>query len=224
MPYLLKGALIEYGSDFLGPIPNVVIFQFNPESLTRNIQIPSRPTGAGSRETTQAGEIPVEKITLTAHFSAADKLGSNNPLARVFGIGPQLAALEKMVRPAGKISGLIGEAIDAIGDAIFDNDDKKGPTQPTPREKYPRILFIWGLTRVLPVIIDSMNITEKQYDNILNPIEAEVTLGLSVITIDSCSDDVVAKGALEYSNLAKDAQAVVNLANTVEQVIDLIPF
>ena len=62
MPYLLKGALIEYGSDFLGPIPNVVIFQFNPESLTRNIQIPNRPTGAGSRETTQAGDIPVEKI------------------------------------------------------------------------------------------------------------------------------------------------------------------
>ena len=49
MPYLLKGALIEYGSDFLGPIPNVVIFQFNPESMTRNIQIPPRPTGASRR-------------------------------------------------------------------------------------------------------------------------------------------------------------------------------
>src|SRR5260221_8701871 len=30
------------------------------------------------------------------------------------------------------------------------------PTQPIPREKYPRILFIWGLTRVLPVIIEAM--------------------------------------------------------------------
>lgn len=223
MPYLLRGALIEYGSDFLGPLPNVVIFQFNPESLTRNIQIPSRPTGATGRETSQAGERPVENITLTAHFSAADQLKSNNLLARAFGIGPQIAALEKMVYPAGKISGLIGKAIDAIGDAISGGGDTP-PTQPIPREKYPRILFIWGLTRVLPVVIDSMNITEQHYDNLLNPIQAEVSLGLSVLAIDSCSDDLVAKGALEYSNLAKEAQAIANLANTAQQVADIIPF
>ncbi|MFQ5793436.1 MAG: hypothetical protein ACE5JP_00095 [Candidatus Bipolaricaulia bacterium] len=224
MPYLLRGALIEYGSDFLGPIPNVVIFQFNPESLTRNIQIPPRPTGAASRETTQAGEIPVEKITLTAHFSAADQLERDNPLARTFGIGPQLAALEQMAHPSAKISGLIGEAIDAIGDAIFGGGDEEGPTQPIPRENYPRILFIWGLTRVLPVIIESMSITEQQYDHLLNPIQAEVSLGLAIITIDPCSDDKIAKGALEYSNLAKEAQAITNLANTAQQVVDLIPF
>jgi hypothetical protein len=222
MPYLLRGALIEYGSDFLGPIPNIVIFQFNPESLTRNIQIPSRPTGVASRETSQVGEGPVEKISLTAHFSAADKLKNNNPLARAFGIGPHLAALEKMVHPAGKISGLIGKAIDAIGDAIFGGEES--PTQPIPRENYPRILFIWGLTRVLPVIIDSMNITEQHYDNLLNPVQAEVSLGLSVITIDPCSEDQVARGAIEYSNLAKDAQAIANLANTAQQVADIIPF
>jgi hypothetical protein len=34
----------------------------------------------------------------------------------------------------------------------------------------------------------------------------------------------VGKGALKYSNLAKEAQAIVNLANTVELPIDLIPF
>jgi hypothetical protein len=223
MPYLLKGALIEYGSDFLGPLPNVVIFQFNPESLTRNIQIPPRPTGATGRETSQAGEKSVEKITLTAHFSAADQLKSNNPLARAFGIGPQIAALEKMVHPAGKISGLIGKAIDAIGDAIFGGGDTS-PTQPIPREKYPRILFIWGPTRVLPVVIDSMNIIEQHYDSLLNPIQSEVSLGLGVLTIDSCLDDRVAKGALEYSNLAKEVQVIANLANTAQQVKDIIPF
>jgi len=51
-PFLMRGAMIEYGSDFLGPLPNVVIFQFNPESLTRTIQIPSRPSGGAARETT----------------------------------------------------------------------------------------------------------------------------------------------------------------------------
>ena len=66
MPFLMRGAMIEYGSDFLGPLPNVVIFQFNPESLSRTIQIPPRPTGAAARETTQAGEPSIEKITLKA--------------------------------------------------------------------------------------------------------------------------------------------------------------
>jgi hypothetical protein len=218
---LLRGALIEYASDFFGPLPNLVIFQFNPDTLSRNISIPERPTGATSRETSQAGNIPVERITLTAHFSAADQLNTGNIIAQELGIGPQLAALEKMVYPSNLIGGLLGEALDKIGDALGLEGDDDIPKQPIPREKYPRILFIWGKTRVLPVLLESMSITEQQYDSSLNPIQAEVALGLAVA---SNPDDKVGKGALKYSNLAKEAQAIVNLANTVELAIDLIPF
>ena len=218
---LLRGALIEYASDFFGPLPNLVIFQFNPDTLSRNISIPERPTGATSRETSQAGNIPVERITLTAHFSAADQLNTGNIIAQELGIGPQLAALEKMVYPSNLIGGLLGEALDKIGDALGLGGDDDVPKQPIPREKYPRILFIWGKTRVLPVLLESMSITEQQYDSYLNPIQAEVALGLAVA---SNPDDKVGKGALKYSNLAKEAQAIVNLANTVELAIDLIPF
>jgi hypothetical protein len=221
MPYLMRGALIEYGTDFLGPIPNVVIFQFNPESLTRTIQIPPRPTGSKNKEVKQAGETTFEKISLAAHFSAADYLNKNNPLAMLFGVGPQLAALEKMAFPTKGVGGLLAKAIDAIGDAIF---GKPPAVQLIPRETYPNILFIWGLTRILPVIINSMNITEKQFDSMLNPIQAEVSLDLSVIGPDPCSDDWVAKGALEISDKAKDVQATANLVNTAGQIIDLIPF
>lgn len=219
---LLRGALIEYGTSLIGPIPNIVIFQFNPESLSRTLQIPTRPTGPTQRETTQAGEKTFEKITFKAHFSAANMLDEDKALAKLFGIGPQLAALEKMVLPSSKIAGLIGAAIDAIGDALGDGGDD-APAQPIPREKYPRILFIWGLTRVLPVTIDSMSISELEYDAILNPLRAEVDITLSVINVDDCSDDVLAKGALEYSTIAKEAQAIANLANTAEQIVDLIP-
>ena len=55
MTYLLRGALVEYGTDFLGPLPNVVIFQFNPESISRTITVPTRPAGSQAREVTQAG-------------------------------------------------------------------------------------------------------------------------------------------------------------------------
>lgn len=227
MPYLLKGALVEYGSDFLGPVPNAVIFQFNPESMIRTIQIPERPTGAASRETTQAGEIPIEKITLTAHFNASDQLNNKEELARTSGIGPQLAALEKMVHPTEEIMGLIGKTVDKIGDMLSSaasGTPQKPAVELIPRSSYPRILFIWGLTRILPVIIDSMNITEKQYDSWLNPVQAEVTLGLTVITPDPCSSDMIAKGALEYSNIAKEAMATANLVVAAREAADLIPF
>jgi len=218
---LLRGALIEYGTSLIGPIPNVVIFQYNPESLSRTLQIPPRPTGATQRESTQAGEKTFERISFTAHFSAANMLDEGKVLAELFGIGPQLAALEKMVRPSAKIAGLIGAAIDAVGSAL--GGGKKQAAQPIPREAYPRILFIWGSARVLPVTIDSMSITELDYDAILNPLRAEVTLALSVIEVDDCSDDLLAKGALTYTTIAKEAQAIANLANTAEQVVDLIP-
>jgi hypothetical protein len=227
MTYLMRGALIEYASDFLGPLPNVVIFQFNPETLTRVIQIPTRPTGATARETSQAGEIPVERITLKAQFSAGQILGDGDrvpkAIARAVGVGPQLAALEQMVRPTDIIGGLVGQAIDAIGDALGIGGGDP-PTQPVPREQYPRILFIWGLTRVLPVIIESMTITEQQYDNLLNPVEAEVSLGLAVIDVANCSDDQVAKGAQEFTAIAQEALAVSNLLVTAPLVRDLIPF
>jgi len=220
---LLRGALIEYGTSLIGPIPNVVIFQFNPESLTRTLQIPPRPTGAIQRETTQAGERTFEKISFKAHFSAANMLDEGKVLAQMFGIGPQLAALEKMVLPSSKLAGLVGAAIDAVGDAIGGGGADDAPAQPIPREKYPRILFIWGLARVLPVTIDSMSFSELEYDAILNPVRAEVSITLSVNALDDCSDDVLAKGALEYSTIAKEAQAIANLANTAEQIVELIP-
>ena len=222
MPYLLRGALIEYATDFLGPIPNAVIFQFNPESLTRNIEIPSRPTGSDNREASQAGEVPVERITLTAHFSAADQLNKNEPLARAFGVGHRLAALEKMVRPSGEGRGLVGTLLDAVGGAVRGSSEEEA-TQPIPREQYPRVLFIWGLTRVMPVVIDSMSITEQEYDHLLNPIRAEVSIGLAALTIGPCVDDKIARGAAAYTTKAKNAQAEMHLAQAAAEVVDLIP-
>jgi hypothetical protein len=220
---MLRGALIEYGAGLVGPIPNVVIFQFNPESLSRTLQIPPRPTGSTQRETTQAGEKTFEKISFKAHFSAANMLADDKVLARMFGIGPQLCALEKMVQPSGKLAGLLGAALDAIGDALSGGGGDEPPAQPIPRETFPRTLFIWGITRVLPVTIDSMTISELEYDALLNPLRAEVDLSLTVIAVDDCSDDVLAKGALEYTTMAKEAQAIANLANTAEQIVELIP-
>lgn len=222
MAFLLKGALIEYGSDFLGPLPNVVIFQFNPEQVTRTLEIPQRPAGAASRETSQAGEIPLEKLDLTAKFSAADRLGANDLLFRTTGVGSYLAALELMANPKAAEGGLLSAAIDAVG-SLFGDDDEDA-TQPIPREAYPRLILIWGLTRVLPVMVTSMSVTETHFDFLLNPIEAEVKIGLTVVKPDPCTDDPIAKGASIYTATAKEVLAAANLVNVAREVADLVPF
>ncbi len=55
---------------------------------------------------------------------------------------------------------------------------------------------------MLPVVIQSMGIVELQYDFVLNPTLADVDITLAVNRIDKCSDDLIGKGALDYSNLA----------------------
>jgi hypothetical protein len=231
MAFLLRGALIEYSGDFLGPIPNLVVFQFNPEQIARTITIPQSRARtpheyARPREGSATGVPPTESFTITAHFSAADDLGKGGAVSaipRVFGIGPQLAALEKMVYPAGPLTGAIGQALDAIGNALKGGGKKKSGRN-VPRESVPRILFIWGLTRVLPVKVKSLTITEQKFDFLLNPVQAEVAIGLDINNLAKTSTDKIGKGALLYSQVAKDAQSILNLAKSVELAADLIPF
>lgn len=221
MTPLLKGALVEYASDFLGPLPNIVVFQFNPETVNRTMVMPPRPTGAGSREPNQAGDLPVERYDLTLQLNADDPFLA--PLTKTVGLGPPLAALQKMVQPKGPLfSGAAEAVVDAVGAAIGGGSDN--PVQLVPRETFPRILFIWGLTRILPVVIESMTIVEKQYDFMLNPTVADVSISMSVIDPDDCTDDMVAKGASKYSEGAKEVLAAANLAFAVRQTADLIKF
>jgi hypothetical protein len=230
--FFLRGALIEYGSDTLGPLPNIVVFQFNPEQIARTINLPSSETGtdpeasARQREHGQLSAPPLETFEITAHFSAADDLGKGGAAAaipRVFGIGPQLAALEKMAAPsAGLLSKLIGAAVDAIGDALGLGGGADA-ARPIPREPAPRLLFFWGPSRVVPVQIRSLAITEQKYDPLLNPVQAEVRIGLAIPN-SVPQDDLIGSGAMVYTATVKDAQAAANLVKAVELAIDVIPF
>lgn len=234
MAFFLRGALVEYGNDFLGPIPNIVIFQFNPEQIARTINIPSNNSGADNPdnarliEPTTTSAPPTESFTITAHFSAMNDLGKGGAVSaipRVFGIGPQLAALEKMANTtAGFLSQALGAAIDAIGDALGIGGEEEEPTRKTPREDSPKILFIWGPSRILPVKIKSMSITEQQYDPLLNPVQAQVAIGLEVLTITNSADNPIGKGALDYTNTLKEAQALLNLAKAIELAVDVVTF
>jgi hypothetical protein len=232
MSFFKRGALVEYGSDVLGPIPNIVVFQFNPEQISRTLNIPqdtpTTPENARQTEAHQASAPPNESFSITAHFSAADNLGKGGAAAAIprnFGIGPQLAALERMVYPAsGIISGVASAAVDAIGDMLSSGGNGDMTTQPIPREQKPRILFVWGRSRVLPVEIRSMSITEQKFDPLLNPVQAEVQIGMEIASFPNNTDDRIGQGALAYTQAMKDEQALLNLAKALELAVDIIPF
>jgi hypothetical protein len=219
MPML--GALIEYGTDFLGPVPNIVIFQFNPEIMTRTVSIPPRAVDATQRETSQAGEPAYERFAVEATFSAADQRNSGDAIGIAYGVGPQLAALQAMVYPV-KTQGGAGADIDPIGSQL--QPQGPGPTQPIPRLQTPRILFIWGAIRVVPVMIESLTITEQIYDGNLNPLEVQVSIGLAVITPNACSEDTIGRGALAWTQMNQDRLAAANLGRSASLVTHLIPF
>jgi hypothetical protein len=222
---LIKGALIQYGETFLGPIPNIVVFQYNMEELDRQFQIQRRQTDdnvpARQLETHRAHSEPVESFTLNLKFDAADDLDKGDETATLFGVGPQLAALEKMVYPEGR-GALLGAIVDAVGSLLGGGDN--APTRSIPPESLPRLIFVGGLTRVLPVEITSFSAKETLFSRGLVPIRAEVALGLEVVTFTPDSVDLIGQGANEYMKTLKDAQAVLNLGKAITDAPDIIPF
>ena len=222
-PPLQRGGFIRYASDSQGTITSSVAFQFNPENLTRKIEIPQKPKGTAKREKDQAGDNPIEKISLTVQFSAADSLGANNSQTRKYGIAPHLAVLQKMATPEEKTTKSQTKPVDKTGDAAS-KKSAKSPTKPTPRNKYPKILFVWGNSRVLPVTIESMSIKEQQFDINLNPVQAEVTIELAVYTDEIAVSDKIAVGAKIYTDMMEQTKAVETLAQPGQTVSDIIKF
>ena len=77
------------------------------------------------------------------------------------------------------------------------------------------MLFIFGRKRVLPVNINSMNITETEFSTDLNPIRATVAVNLTVIEGKSVP--------YMYSKALKEAMSVLNLANIAEIANVMVP-
>jgi len=206
----MRGAFIHYSTEKRIPlIKNVVLFQFSSQNVEREFIIPSKDL---KTETKQSGTEPVEKISFTAHFDASDLLNKDDEITKLFGIGPQLAALEKLVYPITKSSSVVGFVLDKVG-SLIPNKEETNVTIPQPREKYPQLLLVWGLTRILPVEIISLRISELRYDKLMMPLRAEVNIALGVIQ-ENDSMDIIARGALKATNTIKDSIALVNFGRT----------
>jgi hypothetical protein len=170
-PRILKGALV--GIDIFNPIPSVVVFQYNPDSVTRTLQAQTAGESGARSEVTRLKGAPVENIKLDVEIDATDQLEQGG-LATSLGIYPQLSSLEMLLYPRSALV-IANTVLMAVGTLEI--------VPPTG----PLTFLVWGLKRVLPVKLSEFSITEEAYDVGLNPIRAKVSLGLRVLSYNDLS-------------------------------------
>jgi hypothetical protein len=237
----LKGAFIQMMPTILIPLPNIIIFQYNPETMTHTWTPAAKDTtatpGGGQPNPLAVKGLPGESFSFTLAMDAHDMIADGSPvavgLATATGIYSRLAALEMLLYPTGAfasgsllgtVSAGAGAAASAIGGSSSAQVDRT-----VPQSTLPTVLFVWGPGRILPVRVTTLTITEKLYDALLlNPTHAEAQIGLTVLTPDeivAIQDSLkeVAKVAYEYSQGLRQALALANLANAAESIIGMLP-
>jgi hypothetical protein len=232
-PKLLKGALIEFSKRFISSVPNIIVFQYNPETMTRKLE----PWNTGGSDKTNGGKEPVnaqphdppETFDLSLEFDAADEL--ENPVTKaiaiVSGVSRRIAALEMLLYPDDEKGGLIGSAVNALMGKSSDSAAKK-----VPRGKVPDLLFCWGPGRIVPVRLTSFSVEEQAYSPQLSPIRAKVTVGMKIIQPRNlpCSKDQsseLLKTAYSIYINTKKGLATANMASqtadTVQTILGMLP-
>ena len=172
-PRHIKGGIVLIVPD-TGVVQRIITLQYNPDTLTRSLQIKGVGAEAGDRRETQRliGP-PVETIKLDAEIDATDQLEfpEKNRSAVELGVFPHLAALEAIVYPSSE--------------QIQNNDTlaRSGTLEIAPMESL-LTLFIWSKQRVVPVLFTEFSITEEAFDTALNPIRARVSLGMRVLSVN----------------------------------------
>lgn len=198
-PRLQKGALV--GVDVMNPVASVIVFQYNPETLTRTLT-PQTGGGEGSGGTAVGEGMrlagpPQETMRLEAILDATDQLATGEPPATLVGLHPQIAALEMLLYP--KSASVI------VNEALL----RAGVLEVVPPEA-PFTVFVWGASRVLPVRLTEFSVAEEFFDPNLNPIRARVTLGLLVLSYHDLGLASTGGAMFMAQQIAKEAFATMS--------------
>ena len=230
----MKGALISLMPTVIRAIPNVIVFQFNPETITHGWtaapgDMPSRPQSGGDPRA--ARTVPGETFSFTLSLDATDMIadGNSNPvaaaLATVSGVSTRLAAIEMLQFPAADtLVGLVGSVSASVSSAATNG----GTPASVPSSQVPTVLFVWGPQRIVPVRVTELSTTEKLYDKLLNPTHADVQITLRVLTPDELVAidgpmRKIAKVAYIYTQGLREVQAAANLGDAAASIIGMLP-
>jgi len=88
----------------------------------------------------------------------------------------------------------------------------------------PKVLFIWGPNRVMPVRIQSYSVKEEAFDSNLKPIRATVTLSLQVLTYSELLPTDASYSIYMAYQITKEVQAAFGYSQNPSQALDLVGF
>ena len=144
---LFKGALVSFTPTFLTPVPNVTVFQFNPETMTHTWSQPDRGAAAAPTPGVEAGNplavpgMPGEEFSLSVDLRLEPghrgQVPISSQLGEVSGVYTRLAALEMLLYPVGgdAMSKLLGQASAALG--LGGAEARAGASGACPDSTYP---------------------------------------------------------------------------------------
>jgi hypothetical protein len=169
-PKLLKGGIVLIDPE-TAQVQRIVSLQYNPDSLSRILQIQGAGEGGERSQALRLKGPAVETIKVEAEIDATDSMELGDATVAELGIHPQLAALETIIYP---------------GSAQLESNNtlaQSGTLEILPMET-ALVLFVFGKSRVLPVRLTDFSVTEEAFDPNLNPIRAKVSLGMRVLSVD----------------------------------------
>jgi hypothetical protein len=203
-PKIIKGAII--GIDIFNPLASVVVFQYNPEQLSRSLE-PQYSDAAGARsEALRLGGPPRETISATLQVDVVDQLEESGELAGTLGLYPQLSALEMLIYPKSAL--VIANTV-LLATGTIEVVPPMGPLT----------LFIYGWKRVVPVKLTSLSITETMHDPQLNPIRASADVSMQVLTYNDLPLTHPGYWAFMAHQVVKETMAVIGSVSNIGSVL-----
>jgi hypothetical protein len=195
-PRLMKGGIVTLDPDTGIPL-GMISLQYNPDTLTRKLQPQAVSEQPDRSEILRLKGPPIETISVAAEIDATDQLAVSDTVALTLGIQPQLAALEMLVYPSS-VDLIINEALTLLGTIEI-----------LPMQS-PLAVFVWNATRITPVRITSLDITEEAFDTNLNPIRAKVSLEMRVLNVNDTGFLNPAGALYMIYQIEKEALAIAN--------------
>jgi YD repeat-containing protein len=250
-PRLLKGAIIQFSAPMLVPIPNLIVFQYNPETLTRRLT----PWAPLERERDEQGELvaltdrqtaalaqpydPDENLSVELELDATDALEDPgaHPVAAATGVADRVAALEMLLYPPqdSALGNLLGVSLDVSIGAGGVSVTTGAAADLVKRRSVPVVLFFWGPGRIVPVRITSFAVEEQAFSPVLYPLRARVSLGMRVLDENdlvniegeegpNTASVKIARACYTFTRTQKELLAMANLANSVKSIAGMLPF
>lgn len=171
-PRLVKAGIVVIEPE-TGRVIRIIPFQYNPASLTHTLRAREGEYEArGSRyEGKRQMSPPIESFRIEAELDATDLLEGGDATAGGYGIYPALSALETLIYPT------------SLQLMNRNHDPASGIPESVPMDA-PLTVFVWNSRRIVPVRITEFSITEEAFDPLLNPIRANVSIGMQVLPVD----------------------------------------